>query len=321
MLRPRSRLHVEMLEDRSVPAVTVLGFNTADVSITGDNQSNDIFVTLSGQGIEVHANGATTLTLDPSTPAGWVVQNTPTLIILNPNGPNQQPTLDNLHISMMNGDDKVSIGGCVVNNNLVIRDHPGGNDTVIMDNTRVGQNAFIYLTSGNDKVFITSSTFGNNVIVNTAGGNDLVRFIPGLVTVGGNLGIYTGGGNDIVRVDPGTAGTATLHVVGNTLIRTHIGDDQVRFGTPTTLGSPTAVLNATVIDTGAGKDRIFMRDALMSLLIALLGDDDDAVQNNWGSEGVTVGFGSLLDGGNHMTGDSLPVGWTAPANLTVVNFP
>ena len=37
MLRPRSQLQVEVLEDRSVPAVTVLGANAADVSITGDN--------------------------------------------------------------------------------------------------------------------------------------------------------------------------------------------------------------------------------------------------------------------------------------------
>ena len=320
MLRPRSQLLVEMLEDRSVPAVTVLGFNAADISIVGDNQSNNIFVTLGSQGIEVHANAATTLALDPNTPANWVIQNTPSLIILNPNGPNQQPTLDNLYISMLNGDDKVSIGACAVNNNLIIRDHPGGNDTVIIDNTRVGNNTYIYLTSGMDKVFLTSSQFTQDVFIRTAGGNDVVRFIPGTVIVGNNLGIYTGGGNDLVCVDPGTSGAVTLQVSGNTLIRTHPGDDFVRFGVPTTSG-PTVDLKATVIDTGAGKDKIYMRDAIMSLLVALLGDDDDTVMNNWGTANVTVGFGSLLDGGNHVTGDSLPTGWSAPTGLTVVNFP
>lgn len=318
MLRPRSQLQVEVLEDRSVPAVTVLGANAADVSITGDNQSNDIFVTLSSQGIEVHANGSTTLALNPSTPANWIVTNTSTLIILNPNGPNQSPTLDNLYISMLNGDDKVSIGACTINNNLVIRDSPGGNDIVIIDNTIVGNNTYIYLTSGNDKVFLTSSRFTQDVFINTAGGHDVVRFIPGTVIVGGNLGIYTGGGHDRVLVDPGTSGAVTLKVFGTTSIRTGLGDDLVRFGVPSSTG-PTVDLQATVIDTGDGDDRIYMRDAIMSLLVALLGDGDDTVMNNWGTDNVTVGFGSLVDGGNGF--DSPPSWTTPPANLTVINFP
>jgi len=320
MLRPRSQLQVEVLEDRSVPAVTVLGDNAADVSITGDNQSNDIFVTLSSQGIELHANGSTTLALNPSTPANWIVTNTSTLIILNPNGPNQPPTLDNLYISMLNGDDKVSIGACTINNNLVIRDSPGGNDIVIIDNTIVGNNTYIYLTSGNDKVFLTSSQFSNNVFISTAGGKDVVRFIPGTVIVGGNLGILTGGGRDRVLVDPGTSGAVTLKVFGTTSIRTGLGNDLVSFGVPfSTTTGPTVDLQATVIDTGDGDDRIYMRDAIMSLLVALLGDGADTVMNNWGTDNVTVGFGSLLDGGNHI--DSLPPVWTPPANLTVINIP
>jgi len=321
MLRPRSQLQVEVLEDRSVPAVTVLGANAADVSITGDNQSNDITVTLTTQGIQVQANGPnTTLALNPSTPANWIVTNTSSLIILNPNGPNQSPTLDNLYINMRNGNDKVSIGACTINNNLVIRDRPGGNDKVIIDNTIVGNNIYIYLTSGNDKVFLTSSQFSNNVFISTAGGKDVVRFIPGTVIVGGNLGILTGGGRDRVLVDPGTSGAVTLKVFGTTSIRTGLGNDLVSFGVPfSTTTGPTVDLQATVIDTGDGDDRIYMRDAIMSLLVALLGDGADTVMNNWGTDNVTVGFGSLLDGGNHI--DSLPPVWTPPANLTVINIP
>ena len=317
MLRPRSQLQVEVLEDRSVPAVTVLGDNAADVYITGDNQSNDITVTLSSQGIEVHATGSTTLALDPSTPANWIVTNTSTLIILNPNGPNQPPTLDNLYISMLNGDDKVSIGACTINNNLVIRDSPGGNDIVIIDNTIVGNNTYIYLTRGNDKVFLTSSRFTQDVFINTAGGHDVVRFIPGTVIVGGNLGIYTGGGNDRVFVDPSSA--VTLQVFGTTSIQTGLGDDFVRFGAPSSPGSTVNLQGGTVIDTGAGNDRIYMRNAFMSLLVALLGDGNDKVDNNWGTDNVTVGSGSLLDGGKGT--DILPPGWTPPANLTVINIP
>ncbi len=343
MLRRRSQLHVEMLEDRSVPAVTVLGLNTADIMITGDNQSNDINITMTNQGIEVQANGATTLALDPNTPSGWVVTNTSTLIVLNPNAPiNQSPTLDNLFVNMQNGDDVVTatslqangsghfmmgngndilrIGACRFGNNLIVRDL-SGNDTVVIDNTTVGVNTYIYLTSGLDRVFIAGNgtVFGNDLFINTAGGNDLVRFIPGLSQVGNNLFIYTGGGNDRVIVDNGTSGTATLQVFGTTVIRTDVGNDRVLFGNPnpTALGGPTVDLKTTLIDTGDGNDTIFMEDAIMSLLIALLGNDDDAVL---GMSNVTVGPGSLLDGGNHVFGDILPTPWTPPANLTVVNF-
>ena len=221
---------------------------------------------------------------------------------------------------MLNGDDKVSIGACTINNNLVIRDSPGGNDIVIIDNTIVGNNTYIYLTSGNDKVFLTSSRFTQDVFINTAGGKDVVRFIPGTVIVGGNLGILTGGGRDRVLVDPGTSGAVTLKVFGTTSIRTGLGNDLVSFGVPfSTTTGPTVDLQATVIDTGDGDDRIYMRDAIMSLLVALLGDGDDTVMNNWGTDNVTVGFGSLVDGGNGF--DSPPSWTTPPANLTVINFP
>jgi hypothetical protein len=335
-----------MLEDRSVPAVTVLGLNTADIMITGDNQSNDINITMTNQGIEVQANGATTLALDPNTPSGWVVTNTSTLIVLNPNAPiNQSPTLDNLFVNMQNGDDVVTatslqangsghfmmgngndilrIGACRFGNNLVIRD-PSGNDTVVIDNTTVGVNTYIYLTSGLDRVFIAGNgtVFGNDLFINTAGGNDVVRFIPGLSQVGNNLLIYTGGGNDRVIVNNGTSGAATLQVLGTTVIRTDVGNDLVRFGTvSSTVGGPTVDLQTTIIDTGDNNDVIYMEDAIMSLLIALLGNGDDTVLGNWGASNVTVGPGSLLDGGNHVSGDVLPTSWTAPANLTVVNFP
>lgn len=122
MLRRHLPLRVEMLEDRSVPAVTVRGFNVADIKITGDNQSNDIEITMANQVIEVQAHGSTTLTLDSSTPASWVVTNTPTSITLNPNGAsNPNPaTLDNLHVSMLDGNDSVTVHDLQTNGNAII---------------------------------------------------------------------------------------------------------------------------------------------------------------------------------------------------------
>lgn len=219
-------------------------------------------------------------------------------------------------------DDTLRIGAVLIGNHLWISD-PSGNDKVIINNTTVTANTYIYLTSGLDKVFIAGSgtIFGNNLFINTGDGHDLVRFIPGLSQVGNNLGIYTGGDNDQVIVDgSGTTTPLTLQVSGTTDIRTGQGDDLVRFGTRSTTGL-TVDLQGTVIDTGDGNDRIYMRDAIMKLLIALLGNGNDQVLNIWGTANVMVGFGSLLDGGNHVFGDTLPSPWTPPTNLTVVNFP
>lgn len=343
MGRLRSRLCVETLEGREVPAgtVTVLGHGTDDITITGDNLANDIQISMNNNGIQIQANGTTTLTLDPNTPGGWIVTNTTTLIVLNPNGTNNLPTLGNLLVNMNQGNDKVSVlqiqtsGNAIflmgdgddklniaasdIGGNLIIRE-TFGNDLVVMDAVTVNGDSYVYLTQGNDKCFITSSNFMNDLIINTAGGQDVVRFIPGTVQVNQNLGIYTGGGNDKVIVDNGTSGAATLVVNGNTVIRTHGGDDLVLFGILGATGA-TVNLKATLIHTGAGNDKIYMRDAIMSLLIALLDSGDDQVINNWGADNVTVGFGSLLDGGPHISGDSLSNPWSAPANLTVVNFP
>lgn len=345
-MRTCSRLGLEQLEDREVPAgvVTVTGANVADVLITGDNLDNDITVTMTPNGVTIQANGTTTLSLG-TIPTSWtVINNTTTTISLLL--PTTNSTVDNLSVNMQKGKDSVGIFGSgpslvAVNNNIVVG--PGddddrvnvaaiavggmlairettGNDTVVIDNVDIGGNTYIYLTSGDDRAFITSSKFNGDLIIAAAGGNDVVRFIPGTVTVGNNLGIYTGGGNDRVFVDPGTSGAATLDVAGNTAIYTHGGDDFIRFGSPTT-GGASVSLHATVINTGAGNDRLYMRDAIMSLLIALMDTGDDTVLNNWGTDNVNVGFGSLLDGGPHMMGDSLPTPWSAPAGLTVINFP
>ncbi|MCS7022302.1 MAG: hypothetical protein NZ703_08075 [Gemmataceae bacterium] len=343
----RSQLGVELLEDRSVPAgvVNVIGASPDNITIVGDNLANDITISMSGNGISIQANGTTTLTLSPNTPGSWVVSQTPTLIVLNPNGPNNPPTLGNLFVDMRDGDDvvgafslsssgnqvfslgngndKLNVGACNVGGALIVRDITG-NDTVTIDNTRANLNSFINLTSGNDKVYIAGSgtAFNQDLMISMAAGDDLVRFIPGQSVINGNLGIYTGAGNDRVLVDGASPGTpATLKVNGNTLIQTGSNNDRVIFGTPGSMTGATVDLAATVIDMGSGKDEIGMRDAIMSLLIALLGDDDDQVLNNWGAANVTVGFGSLLDGGNQMVADTLPSGWSAPAGLSVVGFP
>jgi hypothetical protein len=133
-------------------------------------------------------------------------------------------------------------------------------------------------------------------------------------------------GNDrlLVAAAATSSDPATLSVDGpdgqiNALIRLGTGNDLVRFGTGSGSGKSVDFADQTRLELGSGDDRLFLRNAIFNLLIALLGDGNDQVLNNWGGSGVTVGAGSKLHGG--AGADVLPAGWTTPPNLTVVAIP
>ncbi len=345
----RQRLRLEMLEGREVPAVAVdadfglIGGPTdVDLRLIGDPQNDHIQITQSGTQITINALSGTTLTTGSINPA-WIVSTpTSTQIVLDP-----QSAWDNLlvaagagndtievfntsfsknvSISSSLGTDTVRIGAMQVGGNLVIQDpNPvnDGNDTVVMDGVRVQGDTNIRFRYGNDRCIITRSNFQGNLVIFGGPGNDLARFVPGLNQVMGHLNILTHGGQDRVWVDaaPSPGVPPTLEVNGNTAIYTHGGSDQVIFGNGTGTGL-SVDLHGTLINTGNGNDSLAMRDAIMTLLVALLDNGNDAVLNPWSltNLNITVGPGSLLDGGAGT--DSLPSGVTPPSNLTVVNFP
>jgi hypothetical protein len=379
MGRLRSRLCVETLEGREVPAgtvnITFSGNSELFITLSGDNLDNDVLIELNSNDIRITGNAGTTLNYSTTTlVGGWSVDttnSTSSLLILvkttsavlgginaNMGQGNDRvdlqanavlPINNNLTVDMGQGNDLVNITGTAttaiqingdatfnlgndndainieyteIYGNLIISEVTySGNDQVRVSNSHVYLDTQILLAKGNDGFYIDNSIF-NNLTISAAGGNDTVVFMPGATSIYGNLDIITGGGNDRVIVfGSGSSASPNVSVTGITRILTGGGNDLVRFGTSSSTGS-TVGLGATVIRTGAGNDKIYMRDAIMSLLIALLDSGDDQVINNWGADNVTVGFGSLLDGGtNTPLGDNLSSPWSAPANLTVVNFP
>ncbi len=246
--------------------------------------------------------------------------------------------LNNLEFYLGAGNDTLRLKDSVVCSNggsLVIRDPAprvrDGNDTITISNVFVGGDASgsaeIRFFNGNDRLRVENTDVTGDLSIGGGAGNDVVQFVPGAFfwgpgrnIVGGKLSIAMHGGNDRVFVDAaaGASDPATLAVDGQTRIFTHGGDDFINFGSGDGSGSSVG-LQATLIDTGAGNDRLAVQRAIMAYLIALLGDGNDAVLNDWGSASVSVGGLSLLDGGAGT--DSLPTGWTAPTNLVVVHFP
>jgi hypothetical protein len=210
-----------------------------------------------------------------------------------------------------------------------------GNDTLLVNSCRSGFFS-ADLGNGNDQgIFSGTNSFGNYDIFDDSwsggltvvggAGNDLLTF-TGRTQVLNKLNIDLGDGNDrlLVAAAANTSDPATLSVDGpdgeiNALIRLGTGNDLVRFGTGSGSGKSVDFADLTRLELGSGDDRLFIRNAIFNLLIALLGDGNDQVLNNWGGSGVTVGAGSKLHGGAGV--DVLPSGWTTPPNLTVLAIP
>jgi hypothetical protein len=193
-------------------------------------------------------------------------------------------------------------------------DMGNGNDQGIFS----GTNSFGYYDIFDD------SWSGGLTVVGGAG-NDVLTF-TGQTEVLNKLNINLGDGNDrlLVAAAANTSDPATLSVDGpdgqiNARIRLQAGNDLVRFGIGSGSGPSVNFADQTRLELGSGDDRLFIRNAIFNLLIALLGDGNDQVLNNWGSSGVTVGAGSKLHGGAGV--DVLPSGWTTPTNLTILAIP
>ena len=211
-----------------------------------------------------------------------------------------------------------------------------GNDTLLV-NSCISDSFSADLGSGNDRAsFSGNNRFGvdpsspldtwlGGLTVVGGAGNDLLTF-TGQTQVLNKLNIDLGVGNDrlLVAAAANAADPATLSVDGpdgqiNALIRLQAGNDLVRFGTGAGSGPSVNFADQTRLEMGSGDDALFIRNAIFNLLIALLGDGNDQVLNNWGGSGVTVGAGSKLHGGAGV--DLLPSGWTTPPNLTILAIP
>ena len=210
-----------------------------------------------------------------------------------------------------------------------------GNDTLLVHQLRT--NSFsVDLGSGDDQATFTGNntfgffdsphnTWGGGLTVLGGAGRDTLSF-AGTTVVGNKLSIDLGAGPDrlFVAAAANTTDPPTLKVDGpdgqiNTTILTGTGNDVVRFGTGSGSGKSVQFEDETRLNLGSGDDALYVRNAIFNLIIALLGDGNDKVLNNWGSSNVTVGSGSKLHGGPGI--DVLPASWTTPTNLTVLAIP
>ena len=349
-------LQIEWLEDRCVPAgtVTIVGWGPGNINIIGDALANDVDVTGSSPSqLTITGNAGTTLN-SAGVPAAWVSSSTSTQVIINLPSPlvlgqlfiNLRAGNDIVNIFNVtaggsiiivpgDGDDQVKMGADVTLKALLIRETLG-DDFVQLDNVKARDPSWISLSAGNDKLLIAGAgtVFYSDLTILMGAGSDFLHFIPGVSRIMGNLLIDTsavqGDGGDTVLVDYAVNPTdpPTLFVNGNTTILTGNGADKIIFGAgpgmgrSAILGVPNQGVNPSVsIIMGNQSDKIFASRVGFSVLNAQLGAGDDTVLNNWGAASVSVAPGSVLNGGPHFMGDTLPSGWTAPPNLTVTGFP
>lgn len=353
-------LQIEWLEDRCVPAgtVTIAGWGAGNINIIGDLLANDIDVTGSGPSqltITPTSSSGTTLALG-TIPAAWVSSSSPSQVIINLPSP---LVLGQLFIDLKAGNDIVNIFNATAGASIIILPGDGddqvkmgadatlkalliretlGNDFVQLDNVKARDPSWISLSAGNDKLLIAGAgtVFGDDLTILMGAGSDSLRFIPGQSKIMGDLLIDTsaasGDGGDTVLVDYASApfplDPPTLSVNGNTTILTGNGADKIIFGAGTGMGQSAelgvpnqGVIPSVSIRMGNQNDRIWARRVDFSVLNAQLGNGDDQVMNDWGTFSVSVAAGSLLNGGPHVSGDTLPSVWTAPAGLTVTGFP
>ncbi len=153
----RGTLHVERLEDRTVPA----GFISAQVFdgilyVTGDDASNMISVTSAGKNAVVITalDGTTSINGQNSVFVGGVKRG--------------------YHYTLGGGDDAVLIDGTFSRGGLNI-DMGAGNDTLIV--RRGGHSTFTRVMGGlgNDSIELRESEFRKDVVVDTGAGDDQMK--------------------------------------------------------------------------------------------------------------------------------------------------
>ncbi len=259
--RRTSRLAIEHLEDRSVPAVTAF-LNTGILTVIGDDLANNISVQADAMtgNVSVTANGANVAISNPF--GGSLNRADLSLVAVQGNGGDDvlyisgtlnngaSPTLGptaNFSLSGGEGNDRLEVDAGGFNGTLV--------GTVIVGTIR--GNAFMSGGSGND---VLVSGFGND-IMNGDGGNDMYVWDPGTLT-----DVWNGGsGFDTATINGnnGTAGDAfALNVQSNGRVlfqRTNIVQFSVDIGTTeaVTMNPDAGTTNGNSAGTpGMGNDTV-----------------------------------------------------------------
>lgn len=158
---------VETAEQRLLPAGNVLAtLKGGSLKLTGDNDSNRVRISVTGEGIVVEGQTNTSGDREPTT-----INGEPSVIF-----PDLDSITGNLTVNMKGGDDEVFVG------------------------TDVAGNVKANMGKGRDALSVSTPEIGGNVSVNLGAGAD---FLPFSTSVGGDVRIKTGAADtflDDVRI-------------------------------------------------------------------------------------------------------------------------
>ena len=195
-----AEFHLETLEDRRMMAgdVTARVVN-GDLVITGDNQSNEMYLYDNGDGSYVMfgENGTRINGL-----SGYPLDGVSDDIRINLRGGDNRIALlgldlaDDITIRTGSGNDKIILSEATIRSNLRMRTGGGDDSIRIMTSTILGQ--FNAATgAGNDEIAATHSAVGSGR-VNTGRGNDEVNYF--VFATQSSFQQNSGSGEDLMRV-------------------------------------------------------------------------------------------------------------------------
>jgi hypothetical protein len=199
-------LAFEKLESRLLLAASVKLAPNGTLTVTGDNEDNDIVI-----GGEAGIPDTITVGVDNNDDGdyddeGEVLEEFDaadvTSIKINSKGGNDNVLVINLELSgnlsinTAAGDDTVGVVDVAVEGNASINT-AAGNDTIIGEDVVVDGNTKINTAAGNDVVTVVGlSDFGGAFSLNTAAGDDAVQIVA--PTFNGKISMNLGGGNDLL---------------------------------------------------------------------------------------------------------------------------
>ncbi len=269
--RPRSRLVLEHLESRSVPAV--LTFDAGNATLTYNDSSgvtNTLTVSFAAGEYTFHDTGET-ITLSPTLPSGWVSDNANTV-----QGPETGISL--LAINTGNGNDTVAILSA---NEPVMIDTGTGANTVTVGGAANGvqgitddSSVAVTSTSGTTSLTVddTHDTTGRSFSLD---GSSVIGLAPGDITyTAGSVSALTvlggSGGNSITVVNTAPVMTTTLHsgagadtvtilaTTGPLMVDGDAGSDDVQVGDA---GSMQAVAGPVTVGSTSGTTALSLNDS------------------------------------------------------------
>ncbi|GBD35591.1 hypothetical protein HRbin36_00704 [bacterium HR36] len=330
--RNSTRLNVEVLEGRTVPAgnvsATLVG---STLRLIGDSLSNGIFVYLQGGNVVVAGDPTTTVNSAGSVsfPAASVagldirmddkddtvtLGKTPTNVVtgltltrlLQYNGGNGNDTLEIAGVSVSrtatirggDGDDSVTINnGTHFSSPVSISLDTGSvSESVSIDNAIFDKPTVIRGSDVNSTINITAATgpttFNASLSILTRNGDDAIT-LDGANVSSGPLTITTGDGDDTVALDNGTYKILSLN--------TGLGDDTVNIGTTTAVD----VTLGAAITLGDGANALNIGNGTTTTQFGLLSIRGGSGVDNILLDNISVSLGATtirtLDGNDSLT--------------------